>query len=143
MTTADILLPCPFCGGPATLKGHGTAPECWVACPCGASSATGGKARVIATWNRRDALKEVVVKPLAWSTKCHDLEEHDPAKTYATGLGGRYCVDTSGGDVLLWDAADGFSWTQHLSVKDAKAAAQADYDVRVRAVLAIPQGGAA
>lgn len=52
LTDAE-LLPCPFCGGAAILRGHRTAPECWVACKCGACSDTGTKGRVIAAWNRR------------------------------------------------------------------------------------------
>lgn len=50
------LLPCPFCGGDAALRGH-QAPEFWVFCDaigCKASTeAFGSKQRAISAWNTR------------------------------------------------------------------------------------------
>mgnify|MGYP002735293217 CR=1 FL=1 len=55
-TTQAELLPCPFCGGPADLRGH-QAPEFWVGCSAIGCKATtegfGDMGRAITAWNTR------------------------------------------------------------------------------------------
>jgi hypothetical protein len=50
------LLPCPFCGGDAEMRGH-KAPEFWVGCPAIACKATtegfGSQERAARAWNTR------------------------------------------------------------------------------------------
>lgn len=114
------------------------------------------KAEAIAAWNRR-ALQAVgpepavAVNPLEWrKPDPENIMDHDDCQLVATGLGGQYAIserqlvrikspDNMG--FLLWGAEDAFTFTEHLSVKAAKAAAQADYEQRIRSALEADTGG--
>lgn len=48
----------------------------------------------------------------------------------ADGIGGRYSINDSGSGILLWWAHDEFVWEACLSVEDAKAKAEADWQRR-------------
>ena len=77
----------------------------------------------------------VAVKPLKWRKPTDHPQDDDDAVAVAPGLGGQYSITKESDHALLWDAEDNFVWTQHPSVKDAKAAAQADYERRIRSAL--------
>lgn len=73
-----------------------------------------------------------VVKPLEWSQKAPPGRDHEPFHYWAAGIGGHYTVEPDG---LLWMAHDEFAWEQFESQTAAKAAAQADYEARIRSAL--------
>lgn len=85
MSEAERLLPCPFCGGEATMWGAcGQAPEQWVKCNrCGASGDTAsGEERAAKKWNTRaqsariaaleEALRGIIGN---WDSKLNKREE--------------------------------------------------------------------
>lgn len=86
------------------------------------------------------------VKPLAWRKPTDHPQDDEDALFVAAGLGGNYAISTrqmtrksfDGSTMghLLWDAEDNFSFTEHASVEDAKAAAQADFERRILSCLA-------
>jgi hypothetical protein len=90
----------------------------------------------------------VTVKPLEWyEPSDHPQDMEDSSILVAHGIGGRYHIsirqlvripsaDNMG--YLLWGAKDGdeFTFTEHLTIDDAKAAAQADFDQAILACIA-------
>jgi hypothetical protein len=74
----------------------------------------------------------VAIKPLEWTQSPPPAHEHEPFVYWAAGIGGHYRAERNG---LLWMAHDAFIWVQHASQKAAKAAAQADYEQRIRSAL--------
>lgn len=74
----------------------------------------------------------VAVKPLEWTQKAPPAHEHEAFVYWAAGLGGHYRAERDG---LLWMAHDAFVWQQYPTQKDAKVAAQADYEQRIHAAL--------
>lgn len=93
---------------------------------------------------------EVEVKALEWrEPDADDIQDRDDCLWMATGMGGRYAISTrqlvsiqspDKMGYLLWDADDAFSFTEHLTIEAAKAAAQADYTARIRASLVTDKG---
>ena len=83
-----------------------------------------------------DAYEAVAGQPaiaeLKWTQKAPPGREHEPFVYWAAGLGGHYSAERDG---LLWMADDEFTWQQHPTQAAAKAAAQADYEARIRSVL--------
>lgn len=91
-------------------------------------------------------MSSVKVKPLEWREPTdHPMDDED-AICVADGLGGQYSVtqrqlvrrespDNMGH--LLWDAEDCMSFTEHLNVEDAKAAAQTAYEVRIMSCIEV------
>lgn len=86
------------------------------------------------------------VEPLEWRKPIDHPQDDEYAICVAAGIGGRYAIsqrqpvrrespDKMGH--LLWDAMDNFSFTEHLTVEEAKAAAQSDYEKRVLARLTV------
>lgn len=83
-TIETELKPCPFCGGPADLRGQ-QAPEFWVGCSAIGCKATtegfGDKARAITAWNTRhrtEALSSAAGEPVAWMYEpIKPLPNHD------------------------------------------------------------------
>lgn len=98
-----------------------------------------------------DAETEVKVKvrELEWyAPDPEDIQDSDDCVLMARGMGGRYSIsarqlvcipspDNMG--YLLWDADDAFSFTEHLTIEAAKAAAQADFERRIRSALVTPE----
>lgn len=86
------------------------------------------------------------VKPLNWyAPDPQDIMDSEDCLLMAVGFGGRYAIsrrelvriaspDKMGH--LLWDAKDPFSFTEHLTVEDAQAAAQTTHDNDMMAALA-------
>lgn len=72
------------------------------------------------------------VKPLVWTKKPPVLMEAEPGELFALGIGGFYAAEADG---TLWDAENGFSWAKHADQSAAKAAAQADHERRVLAMV--------
>ncbi|CDX26757.1 conserved hypothetical protein [Mesorhizobium plurifarium] len=89
----------------------------------------------------------IKVKSLTWYEPTdHPQDMEDSSVLVAHGIGGRYHISArqrvrmpsqDGMGFLLWGAKDGdeFTFTEHLTIDDAKAAAQADFDAAVRAVV--------
>jgi hypothetical protein len=89
----------------------------------------------------------ITIKPLDWYEPTdHPQDMEDSSILVAHGVGGRYHIsnrqlvrikspDNMG--YLLWGAEDGdeFVFTEHLTIEAAKAAAQADFEANIRAVL--------
>lgn len=108
----------------------------------------------IAAWNRRpstaDRGGEVEVRALEWrEPDADDIQDCDDCLWMATGMGGRYAISTrqlvsiqspDKMGYLLWDADDAFSFTEHLTIEAAKAAAQADFTARIRSALVTTAG---
>lgn len=92
---------------------------------------------------------EVKVRELEWyAPDPEDIQDSDDCVLMARGMGGRYSIsarqlvsipspDNMG--YLLWDADDAFSFTEHLTIDAAKAAAQADHERRIRSALVSPE----
>lgn len=78
----------------------------------------------------------VAVKPLEWSQSPPPAHEHEPFVYWAAGVGGHYRADRDG---LLWMAHDEFIWEKYADQKAAKAAAQADFEQRIRSALIATQ----
>jgi len=151
---------CPFCGGDKVSVQHGTTSTRgqYLMVWCVSCQAAGGEhlaeAEAIAAWNRR-ALQavgpeSVAVKPLEWV----DADEGMCTKWRAAALGGHYELVDFGKDDPGF--AVNFHWGRPLSfwfiqgepdergptgpkifptLKAAKAAAQADYERRIRSAL--------
>lgn len=91
----------------------------------------------------------IKVKPRTWYEPTdHPQDMEDSSILVAHGIGGRYHISvrqsvrrpsTDGKGYLLWGAKDGdeFTFTEHLTIDDAKAAAQADFDAAVRAIVEV------
>lgn len=89
----------------------------------------------------------IKIKPLDWYEPTdHPQDMEDSSILVAHGIGGRYHIsvrqlvripspDKKG--YLLWGAKDGdeFVFTEHLTIDDAKAAAQADFEEDIRALV--------
>lgn len=88
-----------------------------------------------------------IVNLLSWYEPTdHPQDMEDSSILVSHGIGGRYHISSrqrvrrpsaDGMGYLLWGAKDGdeFIFTEHLSIDDAKAAAQADFDAAVRACI--------
>ncbi|WP_321504081.1 hypothetical protein [Breoghania sp.] len=74
----------------------------------------------------------IVVKQLEWTTTPPPDRECVPGMLYAEGIGGTYEVTDYG---VLWWAHDPFSWTQLADQAAAMAAAQADHETRLKAMV--------
>jgi len=119
---------------------------------CGASSGWGETPEeAIAAWNRRAYLAasgdaspqpaQVAVKPLEWRKPTDHPKDPDADDTLfaADGIGGVYAISTRlkfGPPYLLWWAHDPMDWAGFDSIDAAKAAAQKDYETRIRSALA-------
>jgi len=84
--------------------------------------------------------KPVAVKPLVWRKPTDHPKDPDADDTLfaADGIGGVYAISTwqkVGPPYLLWWAHDPFDWAGFDSIDAAKAAAQADYETRIRSAL--------
>ncbi len=74
------------------------------------------------------------VKPLEWTTTPPPAREREPGMLYAAGIGGVYEVTRAG---FLWWAADPFTCAPFGDPDAAKAAAQADHEQRVAALVEV------
>lgn len=128
---AEALAPCPFCGEVPEIKERGENIALFVCAspPCKGSSMFMGFARedrekAIAAWNRRAApAVKVRVKPLVWRDEFMRWSGNSFTST-AVGAGHTYIIAAS-----LYDPeADNV-------IAAKKAAAQADYEARIRAAL--------
>lgn len=85
------------------------------------------------------AQEPVAVKPLEWRVPTDRPDEmEDSALLIADGIGGHYAISHPqkvGPKFLLWWAHDPFYWTGFDTPAAAKAAAQADYEQRIRSAL--------
>lgn len=150
------LLPCPFCNGPAQIM-SGAAGCHSVRCEgCSATSDDrSNREHAIAAWNRRAApvqapVAPVAVKPLEWrqcaTRKIQDLhlsEWHQIAVLFSESILGTYGVvkEDNRDHFDVWLASSRVSGP-HKSKEAAKAAAQADYETRIRSALAsLPKQG--
>lgn len=75
----------------------------------------------------------VRVKPLEWKQTPPPGHDHEPFVFWAAGIGGHYIAEPDG---LLWMAHDEFVWKRYETQAAAKAAAQADYEQRIPALIA-------
>lgn len=119
---------------------------------CGSnSSGYGSKAEAIAAWNRRAATRagevsEPVVKALEWeevtAARSNEDPTHEPTGDYeaVSPIGVYYIEQYFGSDSYGWRVT--LNGCDDVADKDdpaqAKAAAQADYDRRIRSALASP-----
>ena len=84
----------------------------------------------------------VGVKPLEWRVPKEDSPKDPPAEDIALcadGIGGIYGISRKqsvGPERLVWWVEDPFTWTGFASIAEAKSAAQADHEARIRAALA-------
>lgn len=145
------LLRCPFCGGYAVFaqsaipREYATRIKCEF---CGTEkfgrdgySQHAAKAEAIDAWNRRPSPSRVTdgVKPLEW--------RKSKADWYSDSVVGQYAVGYIGAKVwaMLRLVEDGQDNDKHLSghttVDAAKAAAQEDYNTRIRSALTSAEGG--
>ena len=96
----EQLLPCPFCGGEAILRGH-QAPEYWVACHgmgCKASTeGFGTKSKAIDAWNTRatpnnTAASDLVKRALARIADAYAgfRSEHENMRVMIEACAGHY-----------------------------------------------------
>lgn len=131
----DELMVCPFCGGEATLGGFPKGMIGQVYCKnedCfGPRTTAITKRDSIRQWNTRasaSAAVPVAVKPLEWIS-CADYTIHDDLCLYE--------IEQQGKDWRLIRAVTfGGSYLGHYQTLDAaKAAAQADYEQRIRSAL--------
>jgi hypothetical protein len=82
----------------------------------------------------------VKVKPLEWRVPTDHPKDPDIEDNVlcADGIGGVYAISKKqkvGPERLLWMADDPFDWKGYGSILEAKAAAQADYEQRIRSAL--------
>jgi Lar family restriction alleviation protein len=137
MTSTEkmTLLPCPFCGNEQVrLTTNNQAAMSWVACPnCGleAPSETGVNADDAVTyWNRRslsEGQKPVAVKGLEWHGP--DIRDEFTARSML----GQFVIGPKQRNGSRWCMGD-----YHLTIEDAKASAQADYEARILSALVTP-----
>ena len=119
------LLPCPFCGGTDFYaRGIDGMPYCG---NCGAQSGR-------LDWNTRAALPSPAIKPLVW--RPHPGDIHAVEIWSSSDIGGPYCIEhRSHADVYdLW-LPEATTADRHDTLDAAKAAAQADYEARIRSAL--------
>lgn len=76
--------------------------------------------------------KVIEVKALEWTQKAPPAHDYEPFSYWAAGIGGYYCAEPDG---TLWLAHDAFEWAKFGNQAEAKAAAQADYEKRIRSAL--------
>jgi hypothetical protein len=109
------LLPCPFCGGEADLRGH-KAPEFWVGCSAIGCKATtegfGDKARSIAAWNTRkplpaDALDGELVRRIVHVAEGNSAKERFVRQANLTGYDWRRLAAHLTAGAAPQDAAQG------------------------------------
>jgi hypothetical protein len=138
---AEALKPCPFCGSAAELRGiseteiRRTNDQCISA---GAFNAYGHRNDAIEAWNRRASLPEApavpVVKALEWRNGYRD----ENVTIVQASFGGLYQVRTRRDGIWL-DWPDRRASVQFDTLDAAKAAAQADFETRIRsAILSSP-----
>ena len=130
---AEALFPCPFCGGDDLYFPHGTDPAMIECSGCGARSGVPDErteAAAIAAWNRRAALpaRGVGVRPLVW-------EQAAMFVVKARALDAIYRIWTAQDGITRWQSSDMGEWLEAPSPDAAKAAAQADYEASILAVL--------
>ena len=137
MTDEPELLPCPFCGGEAEIvrlgdRRRSTQYNCTM---CGCFLETGEDWGHGTAWNRRAALP-VRVAPLVWEYPC-SANNHTHI---AHSIFGAYYVAVDGGRHQAWLEAHTKPYEVIIGdvvgrMGEAKAAAQADHDARIRAAL--------
>lgn len=135
MTDAPELKPCPFCGcGASILDGdiHGNYVEC-NACEAALGRDDGmyeingdfdGIGDAFRAWNTRADLAKPRVKPLVWT-------HHPCGEIAANGTGSAYIIDKRDKPRLRWMKWPNGHGPERKTVDEMKAAAQADYEVRV------------
>ena len=137
---SEELKPCPFCGGEATTTKKGPIRNQWweVVCvsgECDTASITGDTEKAaIAAWNTRADLLPAV-KPLVWE----DFGDRG-SKSYVFGRACYLIIKWSNGRFELCESYPGYQGERigegfFDTMKAAKAAAQADYEARIRACL--------
>jgi Lar family restriction alleviation protein len=130
---SDGLKDCPFCGGGSVVSGDMSV-HCAATCEaCGATVYATSVTDAVSKWNRRADLAQapapVRVKALQWREE-YQKWSADSYTATATGVGCTYIIASSMDD------------PNHDAVVEAKkAAAQADYSTRIRAVLEAPDAG--
>ena len=154
----EALLPCPFCGGEAERvdieDGDNAGGSCICCKQCFASSNVEFefKENFVSNWNRRAALPHLAAgraeaaaetEPVAWLPVMVDRSREDPTPEetgeYETVCAvGVYYID-------MYFGSDSYGWRVTLNGADdiadkddpdaAKAAAQADYEQRIRSAL--------
>ncbi|RUM98982.1 hypothetical protein EET67_04900 [Pseudaminobacter arsenicus] len=134
----EALLPCPFCGGKATHRAHWSDDHCVECDVCaGHTTAFSGASEAIEAWNRRAALahreaEAVAVKPLEWRKGYCD----DKVIIHQAGGGWLYQGRVLNG--VIWLDWPDKPATEFADEETAKAAAQADYEHRIRSALVAP-----
>jgi Lar family restriction alleviation protein len=146
------LKPCPFCGSAPDKPSYLSA-RIAAHCECGAigpSIWTGGpnptreeynkaEAEATAAWNRRaltaapQPAPAVGIKPLEWPAECPRGR-----RVNGSGLNGTliYCIVHHGAPYIYQWAAASSPWSEPFeSYEAATAAAQSDYEFRIRAAL--------
>ena len=161
------LKPCPFCdGAPRIVEPHQsdrsiegeTDDEEWLSfieCDCvdmffvkgSATSQDEARQSVVTAWNRRPALsagqaQPGSIKPLKWEASPEWKPGEFVTEWYVYSVAGRYhvwCDPTVAPD--CWHTeypGKTYEGTEHATVSAAKAAAQSDYEARIRSALAPP-----
>lgn len=146
MNETNELLPCPFCGGPAEIVHIDDGENAGGSCVCCTSCLASGnvefefKENFVSNWNRRASPEPasiagaggVTVKPLEWTWR----DDQSRRGFEAASLFGDYFVSVSKVAILGigWRAPYGNHFASP-SVESAKAAAQADYEQRIRSAL--------
>lgn len=130
------LKPCPFCGGEARLNDYqaqfGDLNEKYrnpICKDCGCNLGYFPTAdRASKVWNTRAAMTAPQVKPLVW-IECSDGTHHDEHCQYELEIDGLFLRVTRG-------VTGGTSYVANAdTLEAAKAAAQADYEARIRSAL--------
>jgi hypothetical protein len=81
---------------------------------------------------------DIRVGPLQWRAPTQHPQDAQDADEVAEGLGGRYSFYIRPqGEIILWFAHDEFIWQPFDSVEAAKAAAQTDFETRLRAFVSV------
>lgn len=132
---SDKIKNCPFCNGEADFESVGMDSQTvWqrvmcIQC-CAGSAPHETCAEAVEAWNTRVAQK---VKPLEW-----EAEDGRPTCIDSEGCGKLYRVlIRHDGTAVLRHNAQTLGEEQHRSEKDAKAAAQADYERRILSALEV------
>lgn len=133
---SDQLKPCPFCGGKAELWMAHEGRTAWIACMSKCSVLVSKEyktdAEAIAAWNRRAIpAVQVAVKPLKW------VEIRPDQYFESRVIGILYSVRLGTDGVARWQAGHMGTWHEAPTIEAAKAAAQVEYEARIRSALTV------